>query len=239
MKQGKYLIAVATLVLASCGSSNHDGNLTGNWIEVMPVNSDFVQGVTLEDEGKAKSIGMATLQYEKWKAEDGKLILWGKSIGNGQTIDFSDTLTIVKVTADSLLLDKSGMYRISYYKAANIKDTKPFNVLDSLRVVEGLTELETRIYKADGKSELTIYNYKHCGDGVYKFDDSVGCSYGRLYTLRGDAKNPDAVVYQLVPFNGGDTLNLLYQGEELLLLNSKYERPQEPALSKIYKLENS
>lgn len=229
----KYIIAVATFILASCGSSNSNTDLTGNWIEAMPVNRNIVQGVTLDANGKAKSIGMATLQYEKWKAEDGKLILWGKSIGNGQTIDFSDTLNIVRATADSLLLDKYGMYRISYYKVANIEDAKPFNVLDSLKTVEGLTELEARTYKTENGSELKIHNYKHCGDGVYELN---GSNYGRLYTLRGDAENPDAIVYQLVPFNGGEMINLLYQDDKLLLLNDKFEKPNEAAGSDVYSI---
>lgn len=229
----KYIIAAATFILASCGSNNNNTDLTGNWIEVMPVNCNIVQGVTLDADGKAKSIGMATLQYEKWKSEDGKLILWGKSIGNGQTIDFSDTLTIVRATVDSLLLDKYGMYRISYYKVANIEDVKPFNMLDSLKTVEGLTELETRTYKTENGSELTIHNYKHCGDGVYELN---GSSHGRLYTLRGDAENPDAVVYQLVPFNGGEMINLLYQDDKLLLLNDKFEKPNEAAGSDVYSI---
>ena len=232
LKMTKYIIAAATLILASCSSSNNT-HLTGNWIEVMPVNRNIVQGITLDADGKAKSIGMATLQYEKWKAEAGKLILWGKSIGNGQTIDFSDTLTIIKATSDSLLLGKDGMYRISYYKVSNIEDVKPFNVLDSLKTVEGLTELETRTYRTEGGSELIIHNYKHSGDGVYELN---GSNYGRLYTLRGDAENPDAVVYQLVPFNGGTMINLLYQGDKLLLLNDKFEKRQEPAASDIYSI---
>lgn len=231
----KYIIAAATLVLASCGNSNNNTDLTGNWIEVMPVNRNIVQGVTLDADGKANSIGMATLQYEKWKAVDGKLILWGKSIGNGQTIDFSDTLTIVRATADSLLLDKYGMYRISYYKVASVEDIKPFNVLDSLETPEldWLTELETKMYKTKNGSELKIHNYKSCGDGVYELN---GSSYGRLYTLRGDAENPDAVVYQLVPFNGGEMINLLYQDDKLLQLNDKFEKPKEAAGSDVYTL---
>lgn len=231
----KYIIVAATFTLASCGSSNKNANLTGNWIEVMPVNRNIVQGVTLYDDGKAQSIKMATLEYEKWKAEDGKLILQGKSIENGQTINFSDTLTIIRATADSLLLDKFGMYRISYYKVASVEDIKPFDVLDSLRAVEGLTELETREYKTESNSKLKILNYKHCGDGVYELN---GSNYGRLYTLRGDAENRDAVVYQLVPFHNGKIVNLLYQGNKLLLLNDKFEKPKEPTLNEIYSIKN-
>lgn len=229
----KYSLVAVMLILASCSGKNNDANLTGNWIEVMPANPTIVQGMTLHADGKAKSIGMATLQYERWKAVDGQLILWGKSIGNGQTIDFTDTLSIVKATPDSLLLDKYGRYLINYYKVAEVKDVKPFNVLDSLRRVEGLTELETRRYTTQSGAGLMIYNYKHSGDGVYELN---GSTYGRLYTLRGDAENPDAVVYQLVPFNGGEMVNLLYQGDTLLLLNDKFERPQHATADDVYSI---
>lgn len=128
-----YIFLATAMLLTACGSGGKQVDLEGNWVEVMPVNKDIIQGVTLEKSGKASSIGMATLQYEKWKSEDGKLILWGKSIGNGQTIDFSDTLNIVKVTADSMLLGKYGMYRVNYYKVASIEDIKPYHVVDSLQ----------------------------------------------------------------------------------------------------------
>lgn len=240
------IIAIVILMM-SCGSEDGSKKFEGNWIEVMPVSLDVVQGVTLGAEGKANSIGMATLQYEKWKSEDDKLILWGKSIGNGQTIDFSDTLTVVSITADSLLLDKYGMYRTKYYKVASLDDVKPFNVLDSLHSVAHTTELETRVYEGSLPTEsscqlrnkLTIYNYKNSGDGVYVMTSTFMCpngdtpgsnSYGRVYTLRGDATNENAVVYQLVSFNYTGEYNFLYEGDKLQLLNSDLARLSKPII---------
>ena len=73
----------SALVLASCNAgkgSVTENELKGNWVEVMPVNLQIVQGVTLEEGGKATSIGMATLKYERWKLTGGtRLILEGKS----------------------------------------------------------------------------------------------------------------------------------------------------------------
>lgn len=66
------------------------------------------------------------------------------------------------------------------------------NLQRTIMEIDGLTELVTRMCKTDNGSELTIHNYKHCGDGVYELN---GSSHGRLYTLRGDVENPDAVVY--------------------------------------------
>ena len=61
------------------------------------------------------SVNMATLVYKNWKQEGDQLILAGNSIGNGQTIEFIDTMKIKKITADSLVLDNRGM-EIRYAK---------------------------------------------------------------------------------------------------------------------------
>ncbi len=72
-----------------------------------------MQGVCLESGGRASSVNMATLRYESWERIGDKLILSGKSVGNGQTIDFSDTLIIEKITPDSLSL-RRGDSKIDY-----------------------------------------------------------------------------------------------------------------------------
>ena len=74
-----------------------------------------MQGVNLEIGGKASSINMATLQYEKWEKKGNMLILSGKSIGNHETISFTDTLTIEELTENKLTL-KKGSLTINYQK---------------------------------------------------------------------------------------------------------------------------
>ena len=44
---------------------------------------------------------------------------------------------------------------------------------------------------------------------------------GRMYTLRGNAVDKNAVVYQLVPFAEGETVNFLYQQDKLQLLDQE------------------
>ena len=116
------MLVVAAGLLASChtATQKNERDFTGNWIEVMPANPQIVQGVTLNADGTASSIGMATLKYESWSLSGDRLILNGKSIGNGQTIDFSDTLDVVKLTPDSMTLGRSGSYRIDYYRTAEV-----------------------------------------------------------------------------------------------------------------------
>lgn len=102
---------LAVLVLTACSGSQ----IEGSWIEPVPGIPDMQQGVKLEKGGKASSINMATLQYEKWEKKGNQLILSGNSIGNHQTISFSDTLSIEELTADRLILKKEGL-TISYQR---------------------------------------------------------------------------------------------------------------------------
>lgn len=245
------ILAVAFCILASChtATQRQENEFVGNWLEVMPANSQFVQGVTLNADGTASSIGMATLKYESWSQKDGKLVLAGKSIGNGQTIDFTDTLEIVELTADSMKLGKGGMYRIDYYKVAEIPRAKEnVNLLDSLKKVEGTGELQTRVYRGTLPAascpgivyDITLYNYEHSGDGVFRASltyleaengkDSRIEFCGRQYTLRGNAVDKNATVFQFVPFDKEeDTMNFLYEGNKLTML----DRELKPIESKL------
>ncbi|MBQ4279983.1 MAG: lipocalin family protein [Rikenellaceae bacterium] len=102
---------MAAVVFTACGGNG----IEGKWVEPVPGMKDQMQGVNLEKGGKASSINMATLQYEKWERRGEKLILSGKSIGNGETISFSDTLAIEKLTENELTL-KKGSLTINYRK---------------------------------------------------------------------------------------------------------------------------
>lgn len=97
----------------ACGIIMPDGTsgaaLTGEWIEPIPGMPGQFQGISLKEKGRAESINMATLQYENWDRIGGLLFLKGKSIGNGQTIDFTDTLLIKGLTADSLTVIRDGV----------------------------------------------------------------------------------------------------------------------------------
>lgn len=80
--------------------------LEGSWVEPIPGMEDLMQGITLSDAGEASSINMATLQYSSWMQFGDSIVLLGKSIGNGQTIEFADTMRVEKLTIDSLVLTK-------------------------------------------------------------------------------------------------------------------------------------
>ena len=111
----KKMLAATLLMglLAACGGNS--ASIVGSWVEPVPGMEGQVQGIKMEEGGVASSVNMATLVYESWKQEGTKLILTGKSIGNGQTIEFVDTMDINRLTADSLVLDNQGM-EIRYAK---------------------------------------------------------------------------------------------------------------------------
>ncbi|RHU27181.1 hypothetical protein DXD68_11135 [Parabacteroides sp. TM07-1AC] len=110
------LLPIATLALIACsGNNNLTNQLKGSW--VAPINGmpEQMEGFELKDDGLASSINMATLVYEKWETikldNTDVLVLQGKSIGNGQTLSFSDTLKIDKISENSLTLTQDSYTR--------------------------------------------------------------------------------------------------------------------------------
>lgn len=78
--------------------------IAGTWVEPSPINDKEVQGFALKDDGTASSVNMATLQFNKWNLNNRILTLNYTSIGNKQTIEGIDTLDVVRIDADSLIL---------------------------------------------------------------------------------------------------------------------------------------
>ena len=96
------------LALAACGQNFAADKeyLAGTWVEPVPGMENMVQGFSLEENGKASSVNMATLQYEKWQSSGKQLVLSGKSIGNHQAIDFTTTYEIKELSPQKLVLEK-------------------------------------------------------------------------------------------------------------------------------------
>lgn len=82
--------------------------IQGTWVEPNPIDSTQVQGVTLEQDGSAVSVGMETLLFKSWAMDGDSLFLTFESVGNGQTFEGTDTLKVDKLNADSLVLSKNG-----------------------------------------------------------------------------------------------------------------------------------
>lgn len=95
----------AAVACARGDNKYSERDFVGIWVEPVPGMAG-VQGIALEEDGTARSVNMATLRYETWRYEKGRLVLTGMSIGNGVTIPFSDTVKVEGLTKDSLLLSR-------------------------------------------------------------------------------------------------------------------------------------
>lgn len=107
MKPIIYPVIAVMVILASCmnNGSTLEEKIIGKWVEPVPGNEREFQGIEFLHKNVAQSINMATLQYSSWKLRDSILFLSGKSIGNGVTIDFEDTLTIMSLSDTALVLE--------------------------------------------------------------------------------------------------------------------------------------
>lgn len=106
MKKHMLFLTAAVLMLAGCAAQQD--SLVGSWVQPVPGMQDQVQGIQIDEGGKASSINMATLVYTGWRRDGAdSLVLSGQSIGNGQTIDFAETMTVKSLTPDELVLADS------------------------------------------------------------------------------------------------------------------------------------
>lgn len=108
----KILSVLCAVFLFGCNQTD----ITGNWTQPVNGMENMYQGITFSDNGVASSINMATLQYNTWRRDGDSLIVTGKSIGNGQIIDFTETWQIEKLTKDTLIVNINGQ-SITYSRA--------------------------------------------------------------------------------------------------------------------------
>lgn len=104
----KAIIFIGVVLLTACSVNKQE--LIGSWVEPIPGMEDQKQGISIQEDGSASSINMHTLVYTGWQLDGNKLLLSGASVGNGQTINFTDTAKIVKLTPDSLVLKSHDYY---------------------------------------------------------------------------------------------------------------------------------
>ncbi len=172
MKKILKLIAVAPMAAAavSCGSGN---GIEGAWTEPVPGMPGMTQGILLEDGGKASSINMATLKYDRWEKDGDLLILHGESIGNRQTISFADTMRIEKVSQDSLILRKG--QRVTRYAKADVIPAEKLVPAKKAMTVKGELVIghEVRSFKAEGDT-AACWVVDKSGDLIKKYDEVTG-----------------------------------------------------------------
>lgn len=91
------------------------------WIQPIP-GMEGQQGFSLKSDGSAESINMSTLQYQKWRIFNGKLVLYMRSIGNRESFNTSDTVGINLLSDDSLIINRAG--NIDKYSVKAAKKSK-------------------------------------------------------------------------------------------------------------------
>lgn len=170
------LAGLSALALAACGKN---ANLAGEWIQPVPGMPQMTQGFTLKEDGSASSVNMATLKYESWKEENGKLILSGKSIGNHQTLDFTDTFAIEKLTEDSLII-KQGSLEMTYTRQTSEESIPAARLTPAKK----LKSMEGKLTIAHETRSLTL------DDGTcYWIIDKTGKLYGMYDSVTNGVKN--------------------------------------------------
>jgi len=91
------------------GSAVTRADLVGDWVEPIPGMESQAQGFTLHEDGSAKSINMATLLYQHWRLNEGKLTLIGESVGNRTSSTFEEQYQIQSLGNGELrLVDADG-----------------------------------------------------------------------------------------------------------------------------------
>lgn len=210
MKTIKNLTAIFGMgTLMACSNAS----AVGSWTEPVPGMPALQQGFTLNADGSASSINMATLKYESWKQKGNLLMLSGSSIGNRQTLAFTDTLTIERLTPDSLILTK-GKLVMRYAKgnqAAEGESIPAATLTPAKKVMTVKGELvighEVRSFTAEGEStdhwvtdetDLLYQQYDEVTEGIKngkpvyvelevvdlgKADDGFAADYESVYQV--------------------------------------------------------
>lgn len=97
----KLLPIIGLIMLTAC---NDTPQITGTWTQPVPGMENMTQGFVLNTDGTASSVNMATLAYDTWRHDGDNLIMTGRSIGNGQIIEFTDVYEIEQLTSNTLVL---------------------------------------------------------------------------------------------------------------------------------------
>lgn len=186
------------LGLYAC-TGNNEKDMVGIWIEQMPQGMNYLQGFHLKDNGTAESVGMRTLLYNKWEIKDNKLILSGESVGNGQTIQFSDTMNIIRCHADTLVVNRKNMDvvngEMSTDELFTLKGTvtighevRAFNpegssdeywIVDKTGSLEDLYDKTTKGQK-NGSPVKAVLKLEYNG----KWDDGFAAEYSGVFFVR-------------------------------------------------------
>lgn len=104
---------MAVVCLVSCNKNK----LVGNWKEVRSSYLTDTIGFTINKDGSMECFNTGYIRYEKWSQNaDNELELQGVIVG-GESFD--ETMTILKLTEDTLQFKDSGGYESTYVRIAS------------------------------------------------------------------------------------------------------------------------
>ena len=109
MKKVVLLIALTSL-LQGCRSTpravDHALTPIGKWSVIAEGEESDFCGIELLEDGRARSINLIALNYEKWKQRGDTLLLFGKSVTDDAEQNFIDTMRILKVTRSKMVVQE-------------------------------------------------------------------------------------------------------------------------------------
>ena len=111
MKRNFIIVAFALMaLLSSCGKNK----IVGTWIQSSANQGGSEVGFALYKDGTASAINMRMVVFEKWNQDSDLLIISGRNTGSLNNSSFVDTMRIVKVTKEELVLSQEGFEDLVY-----------------------------------------------------------------------------------------------------------------------------
>lgn len=96
-----YCVLLWAAVACAPGDNKYsERDFVGIWVEPVPGMAG-VQGIALEEDGAAHSVNMATLRYETWKYEKGRVRL---NVGQRMSIHLSAADMVNRILPHSLYI---------------------------------------------------------------------------------------------------------------------------------------
>jgi len=103
------LCGLMGLLFASCSQPS----VVGTWVEPLPEGSTLEEsGFTLFENGEMKEFNMPNRAYHSWE-KSGETICFSGTYTGTNPHDFTDTMKIVKVDKEQLVLEQAG-YTVTY-----------------------------------------------------------------------------------------------------------------------------
>lgn len=89
--------------------------MVGTWVEATQEEAISDEtGFTLLEDGKVLPINMGFYEFNTWEKNGNNIIFQGQYTGSNPH-DFTDTLTVVELTNEKMVLEQAG-YKITYQR---------------------------------------------------------------------------------------------------------------------------